>query len=344
MAKKNNFIMPQMGSARKMALVSVGLLTRYSGCLSILLLVATGVSGHLVAGDVPVKIGGNYEVRAIADVAYGEKFTVPPLKNSLDIYLPKDAKDFPIVFFVHGGGWTIGDKWPYFTLGHLLAKNGIGAVMINYRLSPAVKHPAHVKDVAKALDWTFRNAEKFGARPDRVFLAGHSAGAHLISLLATDESYLKEYDRSPRDIRGVIGISGVYTFEGEWLDKDMLRGWDWPGRRWRTGIAWVITQTVLGPDAHILADASPIRHTTGKEPPFLLAYGAEDLAGCEKMAKEFSQRLREKKVEVKTLRVPMRSHASIIALAMVNEADPVTQSILEFISAHSDLVLKPRTP
>jgi hypothetical protein len=62
------------------------------------------------------------------------------------------------------------------------------------------------------------------------------------------------------------------------------------------------------------------------------------------MAKEFSQRLREKKVEVKTLRVPMRSHASIIALAMVNEADPVTQSILEFISAHSDLVLKPRTP
>lgn len=295
-------------------------------------------------GSNSIRIGGNHQVRAIADVPYTEKPTTPSLKNSLDLYLPKDAKDFPIVFFVHGGGWTIGDKWPYFTLGHLLAKNGIGAVMVNYRLSPAVKHPAHVKDVAKALDWTLRNAEKFGGKPDRVFLAGHSAGAHLISLLVTDESYLKEYDRSPKDIRGVIGISGVYTFEGEWLDKDLLRGWDWPGRKWRTGIAWVITQTVLGSDAQILADASPIRHITGKEPPFLLAYGAEDLAGCEKMVKEFSHRLREKKVEVKTVRVPMRSHASIIGFAMVNEADPLTQAILEFISAHSELDLQARKP
>ena len=299
---------------------------------------------QLPAESPTIKIGGNHGVRAIADVSYGDPFTIPPLKNSLDIYLPKDAKDFPIVFFVHGGGWTIGDKWPYFTLGHLLAKNGIGAVIVNYRLSPAVKHPTHVKDVAKALDWTFRNAEKFGARPDRIFLAGHSAGAHLISLLATDESYLKEYERSPKDIRGVIGISGVYTFEGEWLDKDMLRGWDWPGRRWRSGIAWVLTQMVLGSDAQMLTDASPIHHTTGKEPPFLLAYGADDLAGCEKMAREFSKRLREKKVEAKILRIPKRSHASIIAFAVVNEFDPLTREMLEFISAHSEIAMENRKP
>src|SRR5439155_1728006 len=100
-----------------------------------------------------------YEVEVVQDVPYYQGADAHPVKHKLDLYLPKGKDHFPVLFFVHGGAWHSGDKnyWfnVYGNVGRTLAKHGVGAVVINYRLTPEVKHPAHVQDVAKATSCTW---------------------------------------------------------------------------------------------------------------------------------------------------------------------------------------------
>src|SRR5262245_47494510 len=91
----------------------------------------------------------SYEVEIIKDLAYVEK-DADKDRHKLDLYLPRDARDYPVLFFIHGGGWTRGSKDGFTNHGKTFASNGIGFVAINYRLSPAVKQPEHIKDVAQA--------------------------------------------------------------------------------------------------------------------------------------------------------------------------------------------------
>ena len=149
-------------------------------------------------------------------------------RQKLDVFSPKGACNRPVVIFVHGGGWMIGDKnmfGLYRGVGRFLASKGYVAVLVNYRLSPGVKHPEHVRDVARAFAWMRRHIAEHGGAADQIFLAGHSAGGHLVSLLATDPRYLKAPELKLRDrdraaIRGVISVSGVYRIP----DARRIRG------------------------------------------------------------------------------------------------------------------------
>ena len=90
----------------------------------------------------------------LRDVAYYDDAQADAHRHKLDLYLPKGQKDFPVVVFVHGGAWMLGDNrccGLYSSVGEFLASQGIAAVLPNYRLSPSVKHPEHIKDVARAL-------------------------------------------------------------------------------------------------------------------------------------------------------------------------------------------------
>src|SRR5262249_36539523 len=130
-----------------------------------------------------------------------------------DLFLPEGKKDFPVVVLVHGGAWVMGDNrccGLYTAVAEWLAGQGIGVVVPNYRLSPFVKNPQHVRDVARAVAWAQDHIEDYGGRPECMFLVGHSAGGHLVALLATDETYLKEAGARPADIKGVVAVSGVY--------------------------------------------------------------------------------------------------------------------------------------
>ncbi|KAE9231836.1 hypothetical protein PF005_g2952 [Phytophthora fragariae] len=91
---------------------------------------------------------------------------------------------------------------------------GCLGVSVNYRLSPEVQHPEHVKDVAAAVTWLHRNIAKFGGDPDKLLLVGHSAGAHLVMQILADPQYLKAAGmEQPVDtfVKGAVGISGVYN-------------------------------------------------------------------------------------------------------------------------------------
>ena len=294
-------------------------------------------------GENLIQVGGSHQVHSIKDIAYGEQRGPDFRKHKLDLYLPKDQKGFPVLLFVHGGGWTVGDKWQYFSVGNILARNGVGVVVVNYHLSPLAKHPDHIEDIAKAFAWTFDNIEKHGGRKDRIFVSGHSAGGHLVSLLATNETYLKAHKRSVRDIRGVVAISGVFSFQEGWLDREIAQGNDWLGRKWLTEMGYILTGLVLGNDKQVILEAAPLSHVNGGEPPFLILYGKQDLPGCEKMSRDFCKALREKKVEAYCEQISNRTHHAMIARAQLSEADPVTQALLGFISSHSELILTPRS-
>ncbi len=146
-------------------------------------------------------LAANTVVRA--DVPYGKDKL-----QRLDVYAPRDAKDAPIVVFFHRGEWSKGDKSEAAYKPKFLNDNGVIFVSANYRLSPAVKHPAHINDVASAVRWVYDHAAEFGGSRDKIVVMGHSAGCHLVTLLALDPRYLAEVKLRPGDLRGVVAWSG----------------------------------------------------------------------------------------------------------------------------------------
>jgi acetyl esterase/lipase len=288
------------------------------------------------------------EVERIRDVAYndGDK----AYRHRLDLFLPKGRQNFPVVVLVHGGAWMLGDNCCcglYSSVGEFLASRGIGAVLPNYRQSPWVKHPAHIKDVTRAFAWTRSHIAEYGGRPDQLFLAGHSAGGHLVALLATDETWLQAEGLACTDIKGVIAVSGVYhipptptryalggstplAFRLAQIapvrgDSDP-RPWLWPGLALRVNVFG----PAFGNDPQVRADASPINHVRPGLPPFLIFSAEHDLPTLPDMAEEFHRALVEKGCASRLVLVEKRNHSSIFFQA-IEPADPVGGAILDFI-------------
>jgi acetyl esterase/lipase len=264
--------------------------------------------------------GGNYEVEVIRDINYFEGDNPDPRKHKLNLFRPVGVENYPVLFFIHGGAWTSGDRRLYGFLGEVFAKNGVGTVVISYRLSPGVKHPAHIEDVARAFKWTHQHIAEYGGWPDRIFVSGQSAGGHLAALLCTDEKYLKAQGLSLKDVRGAIPISGIYSF--------------------RSGeLPFIIGK---GPDA--AQSASPQNHVSGDEPPFLILYASDDFPNCAGMSQRLHDALRAAGVESACLEVPHRNHLTIIFQPILGAGDTTVQTMLKFIARHSELKLAPRTP
>src|SRR5688572_4475803 len=110
------------------------------------------VTGSLLALQ-PGALAQDAGVEVRKDVTYFEGPAAEAKKHQLDLYLPKDRRGFPLMLFIHGGAWKTGSKDIYLFLGRAFATRGIGVAVANYRLSPGVKHPEHIKDVARAFAW-----------------------------------------------------------------------------------------------------------------------------------------------------------------------------------------------
>ena len=135
----------------------------------------------------------------------------------LDIYRDEQFSDdegLPVIVFFYGGRWQHGEKSEYQFAGNKFAEKGYVAVLPNYRKYPDVQFPDFVYDGARAVAWVKQNIAKHGGDPQKIYLAGHSAGAHIVALLTTDERYLTSVEVDPhQDIRACISISGPYEFE-----------------------------------------------------------------------------------------------------------------------------------
>jgi acetyl esterase/lipase len=268
------------------------------------------LGSQLLADEAPK----TYEVMALKDINYNGE-GADPVYHKLDLYVPKDCKDFPVLFFIHGGAWTVGSKNDlgiYENMGKAFAKQGIGMVSINYRLSPKVKHPAHIEDTAAAFAWVVSNIGKYGGSKEKIFPCGHSAGGHLCALLATDESYLKKHNLDSKAVRGVIPISGVYAIA--------------PGSM----------KNVWGTDPEVVKQAGALEHVRAGLPPFLIIFADKDLPGCGKAPSErFATALKQKNVSAETMEVPNSDHISLMFQYSKTD-DPVFNAIRDFIRKHSE--------
>lgn len=115
-------------------------------------------------------------MKVIPDIQYYDGPDADPQLHSLDLYLPEGETNVPLLFQVHGGRWRVGDKGNPETVVNLVGRLGWGVVSTNYRLSPAVKHPAHVQDVARAFAWVYTHAAEYGIDRERIVITGQSAG------------------------------------------------------------------------------------------------------------------------------------------------------------------------
>ncbi len=203
----------------------------------------------------------------VRDVAYQALPGVAPALQALDIYPTcATAAPAPVVIWVHGGAWAIGDK------GNAMADklalwNGAGyaVVSVNYRLSPEtadldpgrIRHPVHAQDVATAIAWVHDHIAEHGGDPSRIALLGHSAGAHLVALLGTDPQYLAAHQLAPSDLRCV----GSFDTEAYDVPRTMQTA---------STMQALILRNAFGDDPAVWAAASPMNHVAAGAPPFLV--------------------------------------------------------------------------
>ena len=186
-------------------------------------------------------------------------------------------------------------------------------VVVNYRLSPAVSHPAHIQDAAASFAWVKRHIAEYGGNGDRIFIIGYSAGAYLAALLSTDSRYLAAHNLSRRDIRGTVPVSAFY-----WVE--------------RRGVAPDRDRSVWGNDPNVWMDASPAHHLQAGAPPMLILYADRDEDWRRQQNVEFAAAMKaagHKNVEIAM--IANRNHATIWA-RVGDEGDETAKHIIQFVS------------
>jgi acetyl esterase/lipase len=149
--------------------------------------------------------GGAQAQQLESDIPYAN----PAHKRQvLDIYSPPDAKNLPVVFWIHGGGWQGGEKTDVKIKPRTFNERGMVFVSTSYRLLPEVEMQDIFKDVAKSLGWVYKHIAEHGGDPERIFVMGHSAGAQLAALLCTDDRYLKSEGVPMRVLKGCVPVDG----------------------------------------------------------------------------------------------------------------------------------------
>jgi acetyl esterase/lipase len=237
----------------------------------------------------------------------------------------------------------------YRGLGKFLARHGVVGVLINYRLSPFVRHPAHVRDVARAFAWVVRNIARYGGDPQRIVLGGHSAGGHLVSLLATDPQYLGDPDLklTPCEraaIRGVASVSGVYRIPGpdefRVMARQIVRSLAERGQGaipalmvpvlLKVGESINPFNLVFGTDRTVQKTASPIEHVHAGLPPFQVLTAELEVHGLRAMADDFATALRRAGCSVERAELDDCNHRTIV-LAIQKDGQPGAKALLDFV-------------
>jgi len=255
-------------------------------------------------------------VRVFRDIVYYDGAYSNPQRENLDVYVPPDRTDFPVVFYAFGGKYRNGEKSRNAYLACTLAREGYGVVAINYRVSDGslqqVIFPGQEVDVARAFAWTYNHIAQYGGDPSKIVLMGQSSGGMLVSLLATDRSYLAAQGLSPDLIKGVIGVSaGTYDMRIQF-----------PGL------------TDIFGDLEQYWDASPLKYVDGTQPPFLVLYGSDDMPGFAEDSTAFYQSLVDHGSEAELHMIPGRTH-QMIPCDAARPGDPAREYILRFIAEHT---------
>ncbi len=241
-------------------------------------------------------------------------------KHKLDVYIPKNKKNFPLVHFVHGGYWMSGDKnyyafatGLYGNIGTTLAKNGIGVVVQNYRLAPETQIQGQIDDVLSGIDWTVENMSQYGGDTHKIYLMGHSAGGHIVTLLGTNKDLLKSktldsFVAGFIDLSGILDIPEMVQTHTDEFNQE-------------------ISFPVFSAENEVQKKYSPTNYISSTLPHFLIIVGEHDFPLIKKQTAELIESLVQKPPYYI---LPGQSHIDIIT-QFGKTNDKITPLILDFI-------------
>ena len=242
-----------------------------------------------------------------ADIAYG-----PLPRQRLDVFVPNPVpvKPAPVVVFFYGGAWDRGDKIDYRFVGQTLAARGFVAIVPDYRVYPEVVFPGFIEDAAAAVGWALDHASEFNGDTSRVFLMGHSAGAHIAAMVALNDAYLEARGHSPKLLAGWIGLSGPYDF----LPLQSRR-----------------LKKIFGDPAP--RATQPVDFVSTTSPPALLITGDADSRVIPRNTQRMFDRLRAARVPVRKVIYPNVGHGrTIAAFSALADEPPVVDVVTDFIA------------
>lgn len=215
-------------------------------------------------------------------------------RGELDVYAPNGAKSLPVIVFFYGGSWQHGSRKQYRFVGAALAEAGYVVVLPDYRLYPEVRFPEFNADAARAVVWAHQHAAEIGGDATKLFIMGHSAGAHIAASVALDSRYLLNAGGQMAWIRGLIGLSGPYVLKPNTL---------------------ALKEIFAAPYAP--ADWQLQNFVTTASPAALLVHGGKDDLVSPANSEELTRVLREHGVAAQLWLVPNRGHADILGALSV---------------------------
>uniref|UniRef100_UPI0025DA7831 alpha/beta hydrolase n=1 Tax=Algoriphagus sp. TaxID=1872435 RepID=UPI0025DA7831 len=208
--------------------------------------------------------------------------TIP--SKQLNVFSPKKSKkNLPVLVFLYGGSWESGRKEIYDFLGSRMARREVVTVIADYPLSPDFQIEDMVETAAQAVLWTKNNIEQYGGNPDQIFISGHSAGAHLAAVLATNNEYFEE-------IGTVNPIKGGILIDPAGLDMNWFLS-DYP----EEGKKYIKTFTK---DPTVWKEYSPIYFLESQKIPLLIMEGERTYPSIEVSIDRFLDKAQEENVEV----------------------------------------------
>src|SRR5919112_5766123 len=215
----------------------------------------------------------------------------PTREEHSDVYSARDdARGSPILIYVHGGFWCLRTSKEFGFVARGPVSQGVATVVTNYDLCPRVTMDEIVRQTRAAVAWAYKNAADFGGDPERIHVAGHSAGGHLVAmLLATD--WEGEYGLPGKVIKGATAISGLYDLSPlpyTFLQPKLQLGYDQIYRN------------------------SPILHLPEASAPLLLAYGDEETDEFKRQSEEYLEALRAAGLEAARLILEGKNHFEVI--------------------------------
>lgn len=235
----------------------------------------------------------------------------------LDIYTPQGVQNAPVVMFFYGGRWSEGSKDDYRFVGESLASRGFVGVVADYRLYPQVRFPMFIDDAANAVAWVRKNVATYGGSPDKLFVMGHSSGAHIAAMLALKEEFLARAGGSRTWLRGMIGLSGPYDFLP--IEDPQLRDVFAPPEKFE--------------------QSQPILFAEGDNPPVLLMHGEDDEIVWVKNSRNLAAAIKKAGGPIETVIYPKMGHRRMVAsLAKpLRGQTDVIEHVAEFVTRWSSV-------
>ena len=231
---------------------------------------------------------------------------------------PAEGEGHPVVVFVHGGGWYQYDKLVYAPVAMRLLEHDLVVVMADYTLHPEADYSRMAHETADAVAWTLEHIAEYGSDPQRVVVAGQSAGAHLAALAMTDPGYLAASGHGSAELRGLVGISGMYDIAAE---DAFFRN-----KRQRP----IIMEKVMGGIDNYAA-ASPMTWVRPDLPPTLLLHGDADTTVPQHISADFRAALQAAGNQSELVVYADQGHAGLLFWALDDEEQALVGTIVEWV-------------